>query len=175
MSDPVGEGNASTRPQHAVRLAHGIRELGYMEQRFLTYDRVVASVGQWQGGHIALDDLNLAVQPNTSCQLRGTRNSRRRQFDAGDKCTIAVRQVTGWAAQSGAQVNDLGARAYMRALGQRIIGGDAAIVVLIMREQLLRTQSIKCAACCLQLGEDHLRRYRMTVVKINGCMGFVRP
>jgi hypothetical protein len=139
MSDPVGEGNASTRPQHAVRLVQGTREVGYMEQRFLAYDRIVASVGQWQGSHIALDNLDFAVQPNTLCQLRSTRNSPRRQFDAGDKCTVAVRQVAGWAAESGAQVNDLGAEADMRALGQCIIGGDAAIVVLIVREQLVRT------------------------------------
>ena len=139
MSDPVSKGNASTRPQHAVRLGQGTGEVGYMEQRFLTYDRIVASVGQWQGGHVALDNLDLAVQANTPCQLRSTRNSRRRQFDTGDKCTIAVRQVTGWAAESGAQVNDLGARAYMRALGQCIVGGDAAIVVLIVREQFVRT------------------------------------
>ena len=71
-----------------------------MGQRFLTYDRIVASVGQWQGGHVALDNPDLAVQANTPCQLRSTRNSRRRQFDTGDKCTIAVRQVTGWAASS---------------------------------------------------------------------------
>ncbi len=110
-----------------------------MEQRFLTYDRTVASVGQWQGGHIALDNLDLAVQPNTLCQFRSTRNSCRRQFDAGDKCTVAVRQVAGRAAETGAQVNDLGARADMRALGQCIIGSDAAIVVLIVWEQLVRT------------------------------------
>src|SRR4029078_13000634 len=85
MSDPVGEGNASARPQHAVRLVQGTRNIGYMEQRLLTYDRIVASVGQWQGGHIALDNLDLAVQANTPCELRSTRNSRRREFDAGDK------------------------------------------------------------------------------------------
>ena len=110
-----------------------------MEQRFLAYDRIVASVGQWQGSHIALDNLDFAVQPHTLCQLRSTRNSSRCQFDAGNKCTVAVRQVASWAAKSGAQVNDLGAKADLRALGQCIIGGDAAVVVLIVREQLVRT------------------------------------
>src|SRR5882672_8171031 len=162
MSDPVGEGKASARPQHAMRFAQSTRKVGYMEQCFLAYDRILASVGQWQGGYIALDDLDLAVQPNTPCQLGGTRNSRRCQLDAGDKCAVAMRQVTGRAAEPCAQVNDLGAGTNMRALGQCIIGDDAAIVVLIMREQLVRTQSIKSAARCLQLGEDDLRRYRMT-------------
>ncbi len=46
---------------------------------------------------------------------------------------------SGQAAETGAQVNDLGARADMRALGQCIIGSDAAIVVLIVWEQLVRT------------------------------------
>ena len=55
------EGNSSTRPQHAVRLVQGTREVRYMQQRFLTYDRTLASVGQWQCGHIALDNLDLAV------------------------------------------------------------------------------------------------------------------
>jgi hypothetical protein len=60
-----------------------------------------------------------------------------------------MRQIAGWAAEPCAQVNDLGAGANMRALGQCIIGRDATIVVLIMREQLFRTQSIKSAARCL--------------------------
>ena len=55
----------------------------------------------------------------------------------------------------------------MRALGQRIIRGRAAIVILIVRKQLVRTQAIKSAARCLKLGQDDLSRYRMTLVKIN--------
>jgi hypothetical protein len=71
-----------------------------MEQRFLAYDRILASVGQRQGGYIALEDLDLAAQSNTLCQLRSAYNSRRRQFDAGDKCAVAVRQITGRAAET---------------------------------------------------------------------------
>jgi hypothetical protein len=41
-------------------------------------------------------------------------------------------------------------------------------VILIVWEQLVRAQPIESAACCLQFGEDDLRRYRMTLVKING-------
>jgi len=40
-------------------------------------------------------------------------------------------------------------------------------VILIVREQIVRTQTIKSAAC-LQLGENDLSRYWMTLVKING-------
>src|SRR6516162_2229175 len=168
MSDPVGESDASTRPQHAMRLSQGKSEVGYMEQRFLAYDRILAGVRQRQGGYIALDDLDLAAQPDTLCQLRSACNSRRRQFDASDKRAVTVRQVAGRSTKTGAQVDDPGARADMRALGQCIIGLGAAIVILIVRKQLVRTQSIKSAACCLQLGEDDLRRYRMTFVKISG-------
>ena len=78
-----------------------------------------------------------------------------------------MRQIAGRAAETGAQVNDLGARADMRALGQCIIGGGAAIMILIVREQFIRTQSIKSAACRHQLGEDDLRRYRMMLIKIS--------
>jgi hypothetical protein len=89
-----------------------------MEQGFLAYDRILASVGQRQGGYIALDQLDLAAQPNTLCQLRRAYNSRRRHFDAGDKCAVAVRQIAGRAAETGAQVDDLSARADMRTLSQ---------------------------------------------------------
>ena len=65
MSDPVGESDASTRPQHAVRLPQGTRQVGHVEQRFLAHDCILASVAQRQGGYIALDDLDLAAQPNT--------------------------------------------------------------------------------------------------------------
>src|SRR5215207_2573281 len=127
MSDPVGESDASTRTQHAMRFAQGTREVWYMEQSFLAYDRILAFVRQWQGDDITLDDLDLLVQPNTPCQLRSACNSRRRQFDASDKCAVAMRQIAGRAAETSAQVDDLGAGADMRALGQCIIGRRAAI------------------------------------------------
>src|SRR4030095_7454129 len=129
MSDPVGESDASTRPQHAMRLAQGTREVWYMEQSFLAYDRILAFIRQWQGHDVALDDLDLLGQPNTPCQLRSACNSRRRQFDAGDQCAVAMCQIAGGAAETSAQVDDLGAGADMRALGQSIIGGRAAVVI----------------------------------------------
>jgi len=117
MGDPVGESEASTRSQHAMCLAKGAREVWYMEQSFLAYDRILALVRQWQGGDISLDHLNLPVQPNTPYQLRSSCNPRRRQFDAGGKRAVAMRQISGRAAETSTQVDDLGAGADMRALG----------------------------------------------------------
>ena len=88
-----------------------------MEQSFLAYDRILAFVRQWQGDDITFDDLDLLVQPNTPCQLRSACNSRRRQFDAGGKRAVAMRQISGRAAETSTQVDDLGAGADMRALG----------------------------------------------------------
>jgi len=88
-----------------------------MEQSFLAYDRILALVRQWQGGDISLDHLNLPVQPNTPYQLRSSCNPRRRQFDAGGKRAVAMRQISGRAAETSTQVDDLGAGADMRALG----------------------------------------------------------
>ena len=56
-------------------------------------------------------------------------------------CEIASR-----ATEAGAEVDDLGVAAKLRTSGQCIIGGSAAVVVLIVREQLLRAQSVEGAA-----------------------------
>ncbi len=138
-----------------------------MEQRFLADDGILTGVGQRQGGDIALDDLDLTVHPDTPRQFGCACNTRRRQFDAGDECAVAVRQITGRTAEAGAQVDDLGAGTNMRTPGQRVIGGSAAVMILIVREQIVRTQSLERAASCLELGEDDLRGDRMVLVKIS--------
>ena len=78
-----------------------------------------------------------------------------------------MRQIARRTAQPGTEIDDLAADGDPRAFRQRIVGDKPAIVILVVREQIVRAQSLERAARRLELGEDDLRRYRMAVVEVD--------
>jgi len=57
-----------------------------------------------------------------------------------------MRQVARRTAEAGAEIDDLGADADIRAFRQRVIGGKSTIVILIVRKQVVWLQPLEGAA-----------------------------
>ena len=114
-----------------------------------------------------------SCEPDAARQIVGAGHARRGEVDAGDVGAIGVGEIARRSAEAGAEVGHAGAGADAGALGQRIVGGEAAVVVLVVREKLLGTQVVEVAAARLQLGQDDRGRDRMALVEVDRRADFV--
>ena len=144
------------------------RNVGYMQQRLLADDGIVACVCQRQVHHIAFQHAHFAVEPDAPRQFRSAGDAGRRQLDAGDVGAIAMGQISCRPAEPGAEIDHLAVDADPRGLRQRVVGGKSAIVILVVGKQILGLQPLEGAARRLEFCEDDLRRDRMAMIEVDG-------
>src|SRR5690349_3051213 len=78
-----------------------------------------------------------------------------------------MREIARRPAEARAEIDHLAADADPRGLRQRVIGGEPAIMILVVRKKILRPQSLQRPARRLEFCEDDLRRNRMTLIEID--------
>jgi hypothetical protein len=107
------------------------------------------------------------LQADAPGQHVGALDAGRRQLDAGDIGAVAVREIARGAAEAGAEIGDARALADMRALRQRVVGGEPAIVILVVREKFFRPEIVEMAAAGAEPGENDLAGNRVAFVEID--------
>jgi hypothetical protein len=79
-----------------------------------------------------------------------------------------MREIARRPAEASTEIDHLAADADPRATRQRIIGGEPAIMILVVRKQIFRLQSLQRPARRPEFGEDDLRGDRVLVVEVDG-------
>ncbi len=154
VRDPVGEGEAAAGFQNTVRLGQRTRIVGDMQEGFLADDGIDACRGQRHPHHIAFDHPDFVLKTGKMRQFGGAFDAGRRQFDAGDVGAIAMRQITRWAGKAGAEIGNAAAAADAGERRQGVIGGEPAIVILIVGKQFFGRYIVEMAARRLEPGDD---------------------
>ena len=76
------------------------------------------------------------------------------QLDAGDIRAVPISKIARRPAKAGTEIRNPRTSADARRRRQRVIGREAAIVVLVMGKQLLRRHAVKVAARGAQFGKN---------------------
>ena len=156
-----------------MRLGQRAGIVRHMQKGFLADHRIHRGIRQRHLHHVAFDHAYPVLQADPARELRCARNAGRSQFDARDVGAVAMCEIARRSAEPGAEIGDARARANVREPRERIGGAGAAVVVLVVRQQLIGLQIVEVAAALLQLGEDDLGRDRMAVVEIDRRMNLV--
>ena len=106
-------------------------------------------------------------QADEAREFVGAFDARGRQLDAGDVDTVMRRIIARGATEAGAEIGDALAGRELRGFCQRIVGGEATIMILIVRQQLIRRDVIEIAARRRQLGADDVGGDGMALVEID--------
>src|SRR5581483_1265925 len=104
----------------------------------------------------AFDDANAVLQADQPRQLACSFDPRRRQLDANDIGAITVREIARGTAKSGAKVGDPRALSDPGALRQGIVGGQSAVMILVVGKQFLGRNTVEVSSLRFQPREDDL-------------------
>ena len=104
-------------------------------------------------------------EPDPPRKVPGSRRAVGVQFDAGNECAVFVGQIAGRPAKACAEIRHLAARTDQGALRERIDYRQSSVMVLVVREQVLRRERIEITALRRQAREDLVARYRVAAVE----------
>jgi len=149
MRNPIRKRYPSTLSEDPVRLRQRLFEIRHVTESFLADDSVHASIREGHVHYAAVENASGVFKTNTLCKLRRPSDSRRSKLNSRHVCTISVRQVTHGATKASTKICYPGAFANERSASQFVSRLETAVVILIVREQVFRTQPIEMAPACI--------------------------
>ena len=157
MGDPVGEGQPAARPQHAMTAGQDRGLVGDVEERLLADAGVEAGAGEGQPAGVAAHRRRTRPASPTRRVSRAPPAARpafssrptTRQPAAGG-------QEARGPAEPGAHVEHARARRRSGPAGERLDGGQAAVVVLVELEEIVGAQRAGEPAAPAGHGGQHL-------------------
>ena len=166
MNDPIREGQPSARSEQPESLSERGSLVGHMQEGFLAHHDIEALARQPCPGDIALDDPNPVFEADQRGQFRGPANAARVQVDAGDFRPEPASPISSRSTKPGTEIRDMIIAANARTLGKSIICGKPAVVVLVVRIEVLGREILQVPPRCSNLCDDLLSGDRMTRVEV---------
>jgi hypothetical protein len=123
-------------------------------KRFLADDSIHNSVLKWNAHDVSLNDPCLVLKPNPLGQFLGTDDTRWSQFNSGDIGSILMSEVPDRTTQSCTEIRYTRSASDLSATRQFIRRCQSAVVILVMRKEIIRSQTIKVTATGTQLRKD---------------------
>jgi hypothetical protein len=173
VNDPVGEGQPPARSEKTERLRHCGSFVGHMQERFLTHHDIEARARQPGPGDIALDNLHPVFKADQRIQFCRASNTARVQVDADEIGSKPVSPISSRSTEPGTEIRDTISRPNLCTIGQSVICGEPAAVVLVVRIEVLGREILQMPSRSSKLGDDLLCGDRMTRVDVEDVSGSV--
>lgn len=161
----VGEAKPPTRAQHTEALAEQRPLVRNVQEGFLRQGDVEALIGQGQARRVAADEAHTILQADTAGKPVGAHDTALGKIDAGHVGAQSMCNQPRRATHAGADVQNAAAGGDAGALGQRDRRIDAAIVVLVVRVEILGPQPLRIVPGAAERPQDLRLADRMRVVK----------
>src|SRR5579859_1174257 len=162
---PVGESQPAAYPEHAIGFGERRGLVRHMQQCFLADDRVHCLARKGHAHDVAAHGAHAQIKAHAARQIGGACRPMRIEFDARHDGAVLLRKIARWTSQPGTKIGDLAAGPDAGSFGQRIHHGQAAIVILIEREQIFGRERIEMPALRLSTSENLFPRNRMPAVE----------
>jgi hypothetical protein len=114
-----------------------------MQECFLTHHDIEARAWQPGLGHIALDNLHPVFKADQRTQFSGSSNTAGVQVNTGDTGPEPVSPISSRSTEPGAEIHDAISRPDFRTISQSLIGGEPAVMILIVGEEVLRLEIVQ--------------------------------
>jgi hypothetical protein len=137
-----------------------------MQEGFLA-DHDIETVARQPGpGDIAFDNSYPLLKPNQRREFCRSADPPLVQLNPGDIRSEPVRPVARRTTEPGAEVRYAISRSYSRSISESVIGGEPAVMILVVREQVLRREAIEVPALGPELRDDLLSGDRMPRIEV---------
>ena len=140
ISHPICEGQSAVLPKDPESLDQRLLQVRHMAKCLLADDSVHTHVSKRNLQYVAVNDAGSFLKSDPPGQLLRACNARRGQFNTSDIGPIFVCKITHGTAKTRTEIGYARSISDPCALRQFVCGSEAAIVVLVMRKQVFRTQ-----------------------------------
>jgi hypothetical protein len=173
MRDPVGEGEATARDEHAPTFGEHRGLVADVEQAFLAHAHIEGMSPNGQDDGMAADEHDPPVETDVVREPRGGRRAACVQLDADDTAATPRREKSRRTGEPRAHVEDPRGLRHAGAAREGVHRADAAVVVLIEVEEIVGGETVDAVASG---GRPHVRLVdRVAVVEVDGRSRSLKP